>query len=214
MGVFIFTAIFVVCVIIYVFYSSYYLQFFLRKRKLKVGFIKEIERTVKGDFMDKGYFAMSHRIIKPEEFRSFSTKHRLPFSMCYNIITFRTADANFEFFFYMVKEGVRFSEIMNLRVFPKHNLIKSEGNVEKNYSRLNVFTNNRYLTAILETHDVNDNLKVLLKNNGDILLISHNNLHYKTFMSSQELTIEKLMDIIKSINHVKNKIYKDDVLEY
>ena len=114
----------------------------------------------------------------------------------------------------MVKEGVRFSEIMNLRVFPKFNLIKSEGNVEKNYSRLNVFTNNRYLTAILETRDVDENLKILLKNNGDILLISHNNLHYKTFMSSQDLTIEKIMDIIKAINHIKNKIYKDDVLEY
>lgn len=214
MGVFIYTLSFIFLVIIYIFYSSYYLQFHLKKRKLKLNLVKEILKNVKGDFYDKGYFAQSHKIIKLEEYRSLSTRHKLPFSMCYNLITFRTADANFEFFFYMVKDGVKFSEIMNLRVFPKYNLIKSEGNVEKNYSRLNTFTNNRYLTAILETPDAENNLKVLLRVNGDILLLSHNNLHYKTFMNSSELNVELLMDMIKSMNHIKNKIYKDNVLEY
>lgn len=214
MGIFIYTGIFVILVLIYVIFSSSSLQFYLNQRKLKKTLIDEILKSVKGDFQKKGYFAVSHKIIKPEEFNSYSTKHKLPFTICYNIITFRTQDAYFEFFFHVVKDGVRFSEIMDIRVFPKENKIKSEGNVEKNYSRINIFTNNRYLTDILELHDVQDNLKWLLRNNGDILLIHGNNLHYKVFLKPKNLTAQRLLDMIKALNHIKNKVYRENVLEY
>lgn len=214
MGAFIYTSIFVFLVIIYVFFSSSSLQFYLNQRKLKKTLIDEILKNVKGDFHKKGYFAVSHKIIKPEEFNSYSTKHKLPFTICYNVITFRTQEASFEFFFHVVKDGIRFSEIMNIRVFPKENKIRSEGNIEKNYSRINIFTNNKYLTTLLETHEVQDNLKWLLRKNGDILLIHPNNLHYKVFLKPSELTSQRFLDMVKALNHIKTKVYKENILEY
>lgn len=206
--------IFVIFFTMYVFYSSYRFQRLLRQRSLNKNFLGDFLLSVKGNFRSRAYFAISHRVVMPEEYKSFSRKHRLSFSECYNIVTFKTPDANWEFFFHMVKEGVKYNEILNIRAFPKHNKIRSEGNVEKNYSRLNIFTNNRYLTGILESSDTRDNLKWILRNNGDILLVSGNNLHFKIFVDPKKITVNRVMDIIKAMNFIKNKIYRDDVLEY
>lgn len=214
MDVLIYTAIFILCVLFYIAYSSYTLQFLYKRRKLDKKILNDFLKNVKGDFNSKGYFAPSHKFIRVQEYKSYSKRHQMPFSLCYNVVTFRTPDANFEFFFHMVKESGRFSEVMNLRVFPKHNRIKSEGNVDKNYSRLNIYSNNRYLTAILESSDIQTHLKELLRSDGDIMVICENNMHYKIFVDSKSLSVQRIMDMIKSINYVKNKIYKDNVLEY
>jgi len=200
--------------LLYLIYTSYSFQVLIRRIKFKKYFLKEFRSTVKGIYHSSGYFAISHPFITNEEFKSFSNRYKLSFSKCYNVITFKTNDANWELFFHLVKEGSIYSEILTIRSFPKKLRIKSEGNIEKNYSRLNIFTNNRYLTGVLENRVNDDLLKWLIRNNGDILLILHNNLHFKAFLKSKTLTVERALDMIKAMNGLKNNIFKEDVIEY
>ncbi len=181
--------------------------------RLRKTFLQDFKNNVKGSFYKEALFANSHKIISKKEYESFSHKYKVNFSSCYNIIKFKTQDAEWELFFHLVKENYGFQEILNIRVFPKDIKIKSEGNVEKSYSRLNVFTNNSYLTHILETDGL-DYLKWLIRYNGDILLISPNNLHFKAFNVSKKVSVERIMDMIKSINALKRNIYQKDVIEY
>lgn len=181
---------------------------------MKSIFLNEFVNSVKGEFFASAHFASSHKLVSNAEFRSFSNTHKLVFSKCFNVVKFKTADANWELFFHLVKEGGKFSEILNVRVFPKHIKIRSEGNVEKNYSRLNIFTNNRYLTSVLESQITNDFLKWLIRHNGDILLISHNNLHFKAFLMAKNLNVSRSMDMVKAMNGIKTEIYKLNTLEY
>ncbi len=198
----------------YFFYVSFYFQTILYKLKLKKNFRYEFLAAVKGEFLNDAYFATSHKIVTPREHNTFFQRHKASFSKCHNTIRFKTSDASWELFFHLVKDGQVFNEQMSIRVFPIKNRIKSEGNVEKNYSRLNIFTNNRYLTQILENPENKDYLKWLIRHNEDILLISHNNLHFKAFMDTKKLTVKRTLDMIKAMNVLKNKIYKDDVIEY
>ena len=200
--------------VLFLLFNAYFFQLFLRKLKLKSSFVKSFKNAVKGTFYDGGFFAMSHPFVTEEQYKSFSNRHKMSFSRCYNIVLFKTPDANWELFFHLVKEGTEYSEILNIRVFPKHLRIKSEGNVEKNYSRLNIFTNNRYLTSVLESQTTNDYLKWLIRHNGDILLISSNNLHFKAFLSDKKLSEQRVLDMVKALNGIKDSIYRDDVLEY
>jgi len=200
--------------IIYLFYNAYFFQLYLHKYRLKSSFVNNFKNSVKGTFHDEGYFAMSHPFVSKEEFKSFSNRHKISFSKCYNMVLFKTSDANWELFFHLIKEGTVYSEIMTIRVFPKYLRIKSEGNIEKNYSRLNIFTNNRYLTSILESHASTDYLKWLIRHNGDILLVSHNNLHFKAFLTDKKLSEQRALDMIKALNGIKDLVYRKDVLEY
>ena len=109
---------------------------------------------------------------------------------------------------------MKFSEIMTFRVFPKHNHIKSEGNIEKNYSKLNIFTNNRYLTKILEKNETDNALNWLIRHNGDILIVFHNNLHFKAFLKGNKLSTKRALEMINALDIIKSEIYKKDVLEY
>ena len=203
-----------ICVIGYFVYSSFYFQTLIYRKKLKKPFKEDFKIKVKGEFLSDAYFATSHRLVTPAEHNTYFQRHKVIFSKCYNVIRFKTQDAHWELFFHLVKDGAVFSEQMSLRVFPIKNRIKSEGNVEKNYSRLNIFTNNRYLTGILEESDTKDYLKWLIRHNEDILLISHNNLHFKAFINTNRLTVKRTMDMVKALNVIKNKIFRDDVLEY
>ena len=206
--------IFMLFILAYSFYNAYSFQLYLHKRKLKKTFVKGFKETVKGIFFESGYFAISHQFVKNDEYKSFSNRTKSLFSKCYNVILFKTDDANWELFFHIVRDGIKYSEIMTIRVFPKHLRIKSEGNVEKNYSRINIFTNNRYLTKILESQTTSDYLKWLIRHNGDILLISHNNLHFKAFLSPKKISEQRVLDMVKALNGIKNAIFRDDVLEY
>jgi len=199
---------------IYILFNSYSFQIFLHKRKLKRNFLDNFISKVKGKYYKRGHFAISHHFVSEEKFKTFSNRHKISFSKCYNIITFKTPDANWELFFHLIKEGLSYTEILTIRVFPKHNRIKSEGNVEKNYSRLNIFTNNRYLTQVLESSQSKDYLKWLIRHNGDILLISNNNIHFKAFLNSGVLSVERALDMVKSLNGLKNKIYRENIIEY
>lgn len=199
---------------IYFLYTSYTFQIFIHRRRIKSNFLKEFISSVKGTFHEVGFFAISHNVVNKIEYNTFSNRHKASFSICHNVVTFKTPDSKWELFFHLVKDGSKFNEIMTIRVFPHKHRIKSEGNVEKNYSRLNIFTNNRYLTEILESQKTNDNLKWLIRHNGDILLISHNNLHYKAFLNPKTITVTRVLDMVSALNSIKNEIYKDEVIEY
>jgi len=131
-------------------------------------------------------------------------------------VKFKTEDANWELFFHLVKDSSVFSEILNIRVFPKHNHIKSVGNAERDYSRLNIFTNNQYLSRILESSNIFDDLNWLIKNHGDIVLVNHNSIHFKAFIDSKDdsLNSKLALEMIHAINEIKNKVYKPGILEY
>lgn len=181
---------------------------------MKASYVQEFASSVKGVILSKGYFANSHKVITLENYRSLSNKEKTAFHNCYNIISFKTPDSYWELFFYLISEGVSYREVMAIRSFPKKNRIRSEGNVEKNYSRLNIFTNNRYLTGILENGEVHDCLNWLIRQNDDILLISHNSLHFKAFLRKSNMSVTRTMDMVKAINIIQKRIYKDDVIEY
>lgn len=200
-------------IIFYFFYKSYTFQLFLHKNSMKKFFVENFKDKVKGKYIDKGYFASSHKIISDLEYNNLSNSQKINFSKCYNIISFKTKDAKMEIFFNLIREGLTFVEVFNLRIFPNDVIIKSQGNVEKNFSRINVFTNNRYLTKILETTSQED-LKWLIRYNGDILLISGNNLHFKAMLGSSKLSSQRVLDMVKSMYNIKFQIYKKDILEY
>lgn len=186
------TVIGIFCIIfaMYIFFTSYTFQKLRYQRRIKKGFLNEFVTLVKGEYVSSAYFATSHPVISKTEFKSSSTKHKIQFTQCYNVVLFKTEDADWELFFYLVKEGLVYSQIMALRMFPKHTHIKSEGNVEKTYGRLNIFTNNRYLTGILEENETMDYLRWLIRYNDDILYVLPNNLHYKIFLSDPKICPE------------------------
>ncbi len=214
MSLYIYIFILFVSLFLYFLYSSYSFQIYLHRKKFKKTFINDFTSAVKGSFEKTGHFAISHPVVKEYEYKSFSNRHKASFSNCYNVVTFKTFDAKWELFFHLVKNGSSYNELMTIRVFPKKYRLKSEGNVEKNYSRLNIFTNNRYLTGILESQKTNDNLKWLIRQNNDILLISHNNLHFKAFIDSKLMSKDRVLDMVSAMNLIKNDIFREDVLEY
>ncbi len=214
MIVLIFFTIVIIIFILFLIYYSHFSQVIIHKKNKKE-FIQRLKNKVKGIQISKGYFAISHKIITENEFKLLTRTQKLKYSSCYNIIIFKTEHAHWELFFHLIKDGTFYSQILNLRVFPIKNHIKTEGNIEKNYTRLNIFTNSRYLSAILESSELTPLLKWLIKNNGDILLVNHTNLHFKAFLNSTtNLNIDDGMNMIKTMNEIRNKIYKKGILEY
>ena len=180
---------------------------------MKKLFLNDFKNATKGRFVAEAYFAPSHKVISLNEYNSLTNKQKMSFSKCYNVIIFKTPGAEWELFFHLIKEGLTFTEILSIRVFPEHYTIRSEGNVEKTYGRVNVFTNNHYLTKLLETQ-VNNFVVWLMRYDGDMLLISSNNLHFKAYITANKISLNRALDMIKCMNGVKNGIYKKDVLEY
>lgn len=197
----------------YFIYHTYIFQFYYHKYRVKRDLIDKFMHTVKGHFVSEAYFGPSHKVISSSEYCSLSNRDKVNFSKCYNIVKFKTMDVYWELYFNLIRDGRSFSEVFNLRAFPHDYKIKSEGNVEKSYSRLNIFTNNRYLTEILEGVSHED-LGWLVRYNGDILLVSYNNLHFKAFLDSNNLSANRTLDMVKAMNNVKSRVYKKDVLEY
>jgi len=194
-------------------YNTYSFQFFIHRIKVKKTFLNDFRKSTRGRFIDEAYFGPSHKIISKREFNSFTNKQKINFSKCYNVITFKTADVEWELFFNIIKEGLSFTEVLNLRAFPINATIKSEGNIERNYSRVNVFTNNHYLTNVLEV-GVNNDVLWLMRYDGDMLLISGNNLHFKAFVNSKKISLNRAMDMIRALDGIKKGIYKKDIIEY
>ena len=200
----------------FVFISSYSFQIFFHKFFTKHTFLESFVARVKGEIIPAGFFVISHSIVEPNEYKTLSLRHKTLFSSCYNIVTFKTPDAKWELFFHLVREGLGYNEILTLRCFPHSHKIRSEGNVEKNYSRLNIFTNNRYLTQVLETQEARNLLSSMIENNSDIMHITHNNIHLKIFMDKKTggPELQKIMNIVRSMNQLKTMIFKEDVIEY
>ena len=206
--------IFLITLLFYISYTSFAFQVWRRRNKYKTLIMKEIAKKTKATYFPTAHFATSHKLVSRKGHKSFSRRHKIAFSECYNAITFKTPEANWELFFHLVKEGVSFSEIITIRAFSNKYKIRSEANVERVHSRLNSVANNKYLADILESKEVKTYLEWLLKKNGEILLVSHNNLHFKAFVDTEKLDEKRIMEMIKVINMIHKKIYKSDVLEY
>lgn len=204
----------VLFLVFYSYFISFSFQVFLNKKFLKIKYLKEFIELVKGNFIENGYFKISHHLVDLRHYNSYSIREKVTLTSCYNIVKFKTQDANWELFFYLVKDGLKFREVLSIRCFPKYNHIRSEGNIEKNISRLNIYTNTRKLTDILESQNIRDTLKDLIRNNGDLLLVYNNNLHYKIFLDSKKISLNRLHETVKLINILKNNIYKKDNLAY
>ncbi len=214
MGFLFWLAISILVFILYTIHTSYSYQVFLHKKKARKIFLFDFAKEVKGEIVDYAFFAPSHKIISKKEYNTRSQRDKVKFSRCYNVVKFQTPDSHWELFFHLIKDGAIYNELLTIRVFPKEHRIKSEGNVEKSYGRINIFTNNRYLTNILEERDSGDYLRWLMRHNSDVLLISHNNLHFKIFIVSHKFTVKRAIDMIKALNILKGKIYREEVLEY
>ncbi len=214
MVIWIILALFLIIIVSYIAYTSYSIQLFFHKQRLKNFLLKTILNKLKGKYISQAYFASSHKTIPPSQFKTLSNKQKTHFSHCYNLIKFKTSDSNWELFFHLVKEGTVYNEILNLRVFPITAKIRSEANIEKSFGKLNIFANNKYLADTLEIKSIKEVLSNLLDHSEDIILISHNCIHYKTFSDPNMLNENKLMEIIKELNHVKNKIYKENTFNY
>lgn len=211
---FVFLAIFLLALIAFILYRNYGVQIYLHRKSLNSSQLKNFTSQVNGKFHKNAYFAKNHKVVTDKDRNIYYSRHRLSFSSCYNCVTFKTKDASWEVFFYLVKTGAVYSEIMSIRVFPHGNRIRSEGTIEKNFSRINILTNNRYLTDLLEEENSHSYLNKLLHKNEDILIVSHNMLQFKTFVDSKNSFSKKALKSVQSLHAIKNIIYRKGVIEY
>lgn len=198
---------------LYLFYNSYYFQVLLRKHRSKNNFVNEFRERVKGKFYGKGYFNTHSEFITSGEYVSLKKRSKVDYRSCYNAVSFRTPDADWEMFFVLERDGIKYREQVILRAFPHHMRIKSEGTAEKSLSRLSVYSNNKYLSGIIESSDMHDMFHTILKENGDIMHIYHNNL-YTNLIVNPHVTVDFAMEVIKDMNIIKNKVYRRGIMEY
>ena len=196
-------------------FTSYSFQILIRKKKIKKIFLDDFTSKVKGTSYDHGYFTNGHRLIFEDEYKHLPNSRKINYTMCYDIISFKTSEADWELFFHLVKEGLSFTQIITIRSFSKYHGIKSEATIEKTYSRLNILANNRYLANILETPDIKDSFKWLLRKTADSVYVSHRDISFRGIVDSKNMmSKDRAMDMVKSLNHIKNKIYRKNVIEY
>lgn len=206
--------IFVILFGIFALYNSFSFQIFWRKQRNKRVFLEDFISKVRGNYLSSGFFTISHQVLSQKEFKGLTIKQKKNYGLCYSVVKFKTIDAQWELFFHLIKDGVTFSEIMTVRVFPNHERIHSEANIEKIHSRLNIFTNNQYLSSILESSATKEHLDWLMRNNNDILLVLHNNLHYKIYLDNSSIGTDRGLELIKGLNFIKNKVYKKGIIGY
>lgn len=199
----------------YMFLTSYRFQIFWRKTKTKKDFISLFIPQVKGKFLDQGYFATSHPVISNKDFSKLKLSGKLNYTRCYNVVTFKTKDSNWEVFFYLIKEDNKFKEVLAIRAFPKDIQIKSQATIEKATDRVNVLANNKYLAQVLESYESKELLRWILKNTDDTFYVYNNNVLYKSVQKENNIiSTTRALEIVKGIHNLKNRIYVKGLVEY
>lgn len=217
MLLFILLGIFFVSLLTFIVMTSYPVQIELHRVSARRHCVYGFRQQVKGRYRSSGYFGISHRIISPKQFKNLSRRHRSNFYHCYNIVTFKTAEADWEVFFYLIREGVHYSENMGIRCFPRHQvMIKSEGNAERVRGGINVFSNNRYLAEVLEEKDNRELLDTLLRHEYDMLQVLPNNLYSKSFLDKrrQTMSAQRMLEMIRNMDRIRSNVYRKEVIEY
>lgn len=200
---------------VYIIYTNYTIQVILRKIKRKSEFIDKFVGNVRGVAHSVGYFAPNEKVIFTNDFKALSNRLKVNYSLCYDVVIFNTPDCEWELFFHLVKEGVSFKEIMTIRCFSKHYRLKSEASVEKNYGRVNILANNRYLGNILEHLESRGTLKDVLKKTGDSMYFNGRIMSYKIHATRKDnINSDTVLEIITGLDKIKNSIFKKDTLEY
>jgi len=205
---------FIILFILYLVYSSYFFQLILFKH-LNKDLVEDIILNVGGNILNEGYFSSHNHVLDIKNFNKLLKSEKLKYDFCYNIIRFNTENASWEIFFHLVKINNKYSQIMSIRTFSKFNHIKSEGNIDMNHSRLNILTNNRYFSELLERGQVNHILCEIISKNLDTMVINYNSIHFKTILDDENIfDIDRIITLIDYIKLIKNNVYKPGVLEY
>ena len=203
---------FILLLILFYLSQSFWAISFYRRKFGYSNIVFELKEQVKGKIIKKGYFSQNQEILKPNAFKNLRISDQKKYSQCYNILKFQTENSNWELFFYIVKEGFTYSEILSIRSFPKYKIISQEASVERVNGHISIFSSSRILCEVLEEKDSINAFEWIIRTNTDSFLIQNNNLTFKIFCTDKTVTQKKILDYIKVINHIKNKVFKKENL--
>jgi hypothetical protein len=204
----------IILIAVFILYNSYFFQSLLKQFISKNKFSNEFKERVKGKYYSKGHYNADFEFLSSRDYIQLKRRNKVEYRSCYNAVSFKTVDSVWELFFVLERDGIRYKEKLILRCFPYNMRIKSEGTAEKSLSRLHVFSNNRYLSGIIEGAELSEIFESILKYNGDIIHIYNNNLSCKLNFNYKEISVDDVMSMINKIHTVKNKVYRRGIMEY
>ena len=204
---------FLLLIVLFSLSQSQWFILFVRKKFGHSKIIYEIKEQVKGRVVKEGYFSQNQEILTPAAFKNLRISDQKKYTKCYNILKFKTDNSNWELFFYIVKDGFSYSEILTIRAFPQYKIITQEASIERVNGHISIFSSSRFLSEILEEKSTINAFEWIIRTNTDSFLIQNNNLAFKIFCSDKTIQQKKILDYIKVINHVKNKVFKKDNLK-
>ncbi|MFT4244013.1 MAG: hypothetical protein ACMXYB_00995 [Candidatus Woesearchaeota archaeon] len=205
--------VFILLLVLFYHSQSFWIVSFYRRKFGYSNIIFEIKEDVKGRIIEKGYFSQNQEILIPNAFKNLRISEQRKYSQCYNILKFQTENSNWELFFYIVKEGFTYNEILSIRTFPKYKIISQEASVERVNGYISIFSSSRFLCEILEEKDSINAFEWIIRTNTDSFLIQNNNLTFKLFCTKKTINQKKILDYIKVINHIKNKVFEKENLK-
>ena len=197
----------------YILFNSYFVQVRFRKYISRKSFVLDFRDRVKGRFHSEGHYNIHSDFLTSVEYKKLKRRTRVDYRSCYDAILFKTQDADWELFFVLERHGIKYKERVILRAFPYHLRIKSEGTVERSMSQLNMYSNNRYLSGVIEGPEMNGLFHDILKVHSDILHIYENNL-FCNLKFRDDLTVDFLMEVVSKMHVIRNKVYRKGIMEY
>ena len=211
-----FAMFFILLIVIFVFlilFNSYFFQLFIKKYSSKKFFVENFKESVKGKFYSQGYYNTNFEFLSSYEYNKLKKRSKIDYAKCYNVVSFKTTDSIWELFFILERDGIDFKEKLIIRSFPSNMRIKSEGTIERSISRLNIYSNNRYLSGVIESSELSGLFDSILNKNSDNIHIYNNNLTC-SLLYSKDISVDFILDVIHKLNIAKNRIYKRGIMEY
>ncbi|MCH8519332.1 MAG: hypothetical protein LAT82_01105 [Nanoarchaeota archaeon] len=211
-SIIIFVSLFIILIALFTLSQSPYFIMLVRKKFGYSKIVYDIKEQVKGKIDAEGYFSQNQEILTPNAFKNLRMSDQKKYTKCYNILKFKTENSNWELFFYIVKDGFSYSEILTIRAFPQYKIITQEASIERVNGHISIFSSSRFLSEILEEKSTISAFEWIIRTNTDSFLIQNNNLAFKIFCNDKTIQQKKILDYIKVINHIKNKVFKNDNL--
>lgn len=204
----------VLSVLLYILFNNYQFNIYLKRNSHK-SLILQIKKKLGGKFISEAYFSQDTKIISKKQYFPLNHSQKAKFTLCYDILEFETKTLFGEIFFNLEKnEQNQFEEYLNLKIFPKHLTINSQGTVEKVFDEINIFTNNRYLAQVLESHQVQQLLKEVIIHKDDSISVNQNNLNLKISISNKKTSLKEISQKLNLATKISKHIFKTGVLEY
>lgn len=187
--------------------QSYTLYFWYRKMFGYSKLFVELKKELNGNLSSTGYFAQGNKVISKYAYKNLPNSLKMKYTQCYNVLSFKTQDSNWEIFLYLVKEGFVYNEILIIRCFPKDVILQHESSVERVRGHISIFSTSRYLSEVLEEKHLISKFEWLIRNDSDTLLILSNNLVFKSFSNPKVMNTQKILNILKVSQAVKKQVY-------